>query len=72
MASFVGDPKIKANWTTTVLTTPGADSRKKMDNVYLGDLDGDGDLDVLTTEENSAWGVIWFENPQRQRAAGPR
>jgi hypothetical protein len=34
-----------------------------MDNVYLGDLDGDGDQDILTTEENGAWGVIWFENP---------
>ena len=35
----------------------------KMDNAWLGDLDGDGDIDVVTTEENGGWGVIWFENP---------
>ena len=34
-----------------------------MDNAWLGDLDYDGDLDVITTEENGGWGVIWFENP---------
>ena len=43
--------------------TPGANTRKKMDNAWLGDLDGDGDLDFVTTEENGGWGVIWFENP---------
>ena len=52
-------------WTTSVLAMPGAESRKKMDNAWLGDLDGDGDLDVVTTEENGGWGVIWFENPLR-------
>ena len=34
-----------------------------MDNAWLSDLDYDGDLDVITTEENGGWGVIWFENP---------
>jgi hypothetical protein len=34
-----------------------------MDNAWLGDLDGDADLDVVTTDENGGWGVIWFENP---------
>jgi hypothetical protein len=46
------------------LDVPGPESRKKMDNAYLADLDGDGDLDVATTEENGGWGVIWFENPE--------
>ncbi|MDP6893272.1 MAG: VCBS repeat-containing protein [Verrucomicrobiota bacterium] len=51
------------NWQTMPLVIPGAETRKKMDNAWLGDLDSDGDLDVITTEENGGWGVIWFENP---------
>jgi hypothetical protein len=40
----------------------------KFDRIELLDLDGDGDLDVLTTEENygtksKGLGVIWYENP---------
>jgi hypothetical protein len=38
---------------------PGA----KYDRVELLDLDGDGDLDVLTCEERDNLGVIWYENP---------
>ncbi len=43
----------------------------KFDRMELVDLDGDGDLDVLTCEENygadsRGLGVIWYENP------GPR
>ena len=37
----------------------------KFDRVELIDLDADGDLDVLTTEERSLWGVVWFENPAK-------
>ena len=37
----------------------------KYDLVELIDLDGDGDLDVLTCEEAAGLGVIWHENPQR-------
>ncbi len=36
---------------------------KKFDRVELVDLDGDGDLDVLTCEEADNLGVIWYENP---------
>ena len=41
----------------------------KYDRVELLDLDGDGDLDALTTEENygedsAGLGVIWYENPR--------
>jgi hypothetical protein len=35
----------------------------KYDRIELIDLDGDGDLDVLTCEERSNLGVIWYENP---------
>ena len=59
------DATIHGNWKTSVIQVPGADSRKKMDNAYVADIDGDGDLDIATTEENGGWGVIWFENPNR-------
>lgn len=36
---------------------------QKFDRTELLDLDGDGDLDVLTTEEIEELGVIWYENP---------
>ncbi len=41
----------------------------KFDKVELIDLDEDGDLDVLTCEENygagsKGLGVIWYENPK--------
>lgn len=35
----------------------------KFDLVQLLDLDGDGDLDVMTCEERRNLGVIWYENP---------
>ena len=63
-----------------VIAAAGLNSRKgiKYDNVVLEDLDQDGDLDIITTEENGAsgalgrflpglvtrgLGLIWFENP---------
>ena len=42
----------------------------KFDLVRLLDLDGDGDLDVLTNEEQEArtgLGVMWYENPAIRR-----
>jgi hypothetical protein len=38
----------------------------KFDLVQLVDLDGDGDLDVLTCEENENLGVFWYENPAKR------
>lgn len=38
-------------------------SGTKFDLVQPVDLDGDGDLDVMTTEETERLGVIWYENP---------
>ncbi len=35
----------------------------KYDNVQLNDLDADGDLDVISSEEVYSLGVIWYENP---------
>jgi hypothetical protein len=37
----------------------------KFDRIELIDLDEDGDLDLLTTEEVTPLGVIWYENPAR-------
>jgi len=35
----------------------------KYDLLQVLDLDGDGDLDVITCEERDQLGVIWYENP---------
>jgi hypothetical protein len=37
----------------------------KYDLVRMIDLDADGDLDLVTTEEVDNLGVIWYENPAR-------
>jgi len=58
-----GDGMSPENWTNTLMDMPCPESRKKMDNAFLADIDGDGDTDIATTEENGGWGVIWFENP---------
>lgn len=38
---------------------------QKWDLIELLDLDGDGDLDVITCEEDYNLGVCWYENPAR-------
>jgi hypothetical protein len=35
----------------------------KFDRIECVDIDGDGDPDVLTTDERDDLGVIWYENP---------
>jgi hypothetical protein len=52
------DPDWKAHAISGV---PGV----KYDLVEMVDLDADGDLDALTTEEVDNLGVIWYENPAR-------
>ena len=64
--SLSGDGTSPDHWTNTLMDLPCPESRKKMDNAYLVDLDGDGDVDIATTEENGGWGVIWFENPAKK------
>lgn len=39
----------------------------KFDLVQLLDVDGDGDLDAITTEESTGLGVVWYENPTVRR-----
>ncbi|RUL88104.1 FG-GAP repeat domain-containing protein [Tautonia sociabilis] len=48
-----------------VFPLSGTERGAKYDLVRLLDLDGDGDLDVLTCEERDNLGVIWYENPAR-------
>lgn len=59
-----------------VISSANHNTRKgiKHDNLLLDDLDGDGDLDIITTEENGntgfyfvarGLGLIWYENPLR-------
>jgi hypothetical protein len=45
--------------------TLGGPQGVKFDRAELLDIDGDGDLDVLTCEERDLLGVIWYENPHR-------
>ncbi|MEJ6580287.1 MAG: VCBS repeat-containing protein [Akkermansiaceae bacterium] len=67
--SMSGDGMSPDDWTSTLMDMPAPESRKKMDNAFLVDLDSDGDLDIATTEENGGWGVIWFENPAAKTTA---
>ena len=69
--SMSGDGTSPTDWTNTLMDMPGPESRKKMDNAFLVDLDGDGDMDIATTEENGGWGVIWFENPTTSPTGTP-
>ncbi|MFG0334255.1 MAG: FG-GAP repeat domain-containing protein [Maioricimonas sp. JB049] len=49
----------------------GTEQGIKFDLVELIDLDGDGDLDLLTCEERDNLGVIWYENPSRPEGRQP-
>ena len=56
-----GDPT-SSQWQVTDV---GGPEGVKFDRIELLDLDGDGDLDILTTEETDLLGVVWYENPAR-------
>ncbi|MFZ2277098.1 MAG: VCBS repeat-containing protein [Prosthecobacter sp.] len=45
--------------------TLGGPEGLKYDLMQTLDLDGDGDLDVITCEERDQLGVIWYENPHK-------
>jgi hypothetical protein len=42
----------------------------KFDNLELSDVDGDDDMDVVTSEQVEQLGVVWYENPTRQVSGG--
>lgn len=42
--------------------------RVKFDRLERIDLDGDGDLDLVTCEERQNLGVVWYENPGRSKS----
>lgn len=56
-----GDPTA-SQWQASDIGGPDG---VKFDRIELTDLDGDGDLDVLTTEESDRLGVVWYENPAK-------
>lgn len=60
-----GDPSLQS-WQLHDVSGPLG---IKFDRLVLADLDGDGDLDALTTEEKvgggRGLGVVWYENPGR-------
>ena len=58
------DTFASADWPAHDISGPEG---VKFDRMELLDLDGDGDLDVLTCEERAGLGVIWYENPARAR-----
>lgn len=43
----------------------GGPEGAKFDRIELIDLDGDGDLDLMTCEERDNLGVFWYENPAK-------
>lgn len=52
------------NWTAHQIS--GTQKGVKYDRIEMLDLDGDGDLDLLTCEEREGkrgMGVFWYENP---------
>jgi len=57
-------PDGTVQWRAANISGPDG---SKFDLVQLLDLDGDGDLDVLTCEERENLGVVWYEN---RRAVG--
>ncbi len=58
-----GGPPHAGPWFPHVIS--GSDGVKH-DLVALVDLDADGDLDAITTEETKNLGVIWYENPLKR------
>jgi len=48
--------------TLSSFTSISGEEGVKFDRIELIDLDGDGDLDVITCEERANLGVIWYEN----------
>lgn len=60
----MSSPKWPASADWTFHPISGSDGVKH-DLCPLVDLDGDGDLDVMTTEEVTKLGIVWYENPTK-------
>jgi len=58
---FQSDPELLPVTATDISGPEGC----KFDRIEMLDLDGDGDLDLLTSEESDGLGVFWLENPAR-------
>ncbi len=58
---------IDAHEVWTFHDISGTELGEKYDQIELLDIDGDGDLDLLTCEERENLGVIWYENPFARR-----
>ena len=54
--------QIKGKWVDHDI---GGPKGLKYDRIELLDLDGDGDLDLLTCEERDFNAVLWYENPSK-------
>jgi hypothetical protein len=52
-------------WDVHEISGPAGEKGLKLDIIQMLDLDGDGDLDLITTEEHAGLGVLWYENPTR-------
>ena len=59
--SYRGSP-FSGRWEAHSIAGPEG---VKFDRIELLDLDGDGDLDLITCEERDNLGVVWYENPAR-------
>lgn len=61
-------PRVGAMWANVLSEFSPVAGKEgiKYDRIELHDLDGDGDLDIVTCEERAGLGVIWFENPARE------
>ncbi len=61
--SLLGVSSLTGAAFTTLVDIDGAVG-EKYDNVLCFDMDGDGDLDILTSEQNTGLGLIYFANPR--------
>lgn len=58
------DGVVMLDGATAAVTSIDLGTGEKYDTIDCRDMDGDGDLDVVTTEQNAGLGSIWFRNPR--------